>query len=471
MAGRPVAARATGGGGLLYGLIAFAVLSVVLLGGMIFALTNVKRAQEEAARLKTRLDQYGTPPAYFADEAAARRTSAFAVMKADLDALAQMVTGKPDGIRPAIEGEVRRVIAEARKAHPEAVRSDDEALLVSLQGISRLLTDLKRQNAELSAQVSQLQQSRDGLTEGLRLAREEFEAQVKQLAAEVDRIEQEKSAALEAKDRQLSTFQASSEAQAREWNTERTQIANERRENEVLFGRLRKQLGDLQEQVKVLRADAFDPQAILAKADGRVLRAIPASDIVYIDIGSNDGLKAGMGFEVIPDTPTAAPVVRGKASLEVVTVRPDTAECMVTRSTPGQPIVEGDLVVNLAFERGRKPKFVVRGSFDLNYDGVIDANDVERVSAVIRDWGGQVAAELDESTDFLVVGVAPVVPRVPPGVPVSPVVQVQVERQKLARAEFAALIEQARTLNIPVITQSQLLFLTGYAGDTTIRQR
>jgi hypothetical protein len=152
-------------------------------------------------------------------------------------------------------------------------------------------------------------------------------------------------------------------------------------------------------------------------------------------------------------------------------VRPDTAECMVTRSTPGQPIIEGDIVVNLAFERNRKPKFVVRGSFDLNYDGVIDANDIERVSALIRDWGGQVVAELDETTDFVVVGVAPAVPRVLPGVPVSPVVQVQVERQKLARTEFAGLIEKAKTLNIPVITQSQLLFLTGYAGETAARQR
>jgi hypothetical protein len=471
MAGRPVAARATGGGGLLYGLISFSVLSVISLGGMIFALTNLKRAQEEAARFKGRLDQYGSPPAYFTDEAAARRSPVFAVMKADLDALAQMVTGKPDGIRPAIESEVRRMVSAVRKAHPEAVRSDDEALLVSLQGLDRALTDLKRRSAELSAQVAQLQESRDALTEGLRLAREEFESQVRQLAAEVDRIQQEKSAALEAKDRQLSSLQASSEAQAREWNSERTQIANERRENEVLFGRLRKQIGDLQEQVKVLRADAFDPQAILAKADGRILRAIPASDIVYIDIGSRDGLKAGTGFEVIADTPSPGPVVRGKASLEVVTVRPDTAECMVTRSTPGQPIIEGDIVVNLAFERNRKPKFVVRGSFDLNYDGVIDANDIERVSALIRDWGGQVVAELDETTDFVVVGVAPAVPRVLPGVPVSPVVQVQVERQKLARTEFAGLIEKAKTLNIPVITQSQLLFLTGYAGETAARQR
>ena len=42
---------------------------------------------------------------------------------------------------------------------------------------------------------------------------------------------------------------------------------------------------------------------------------------------------------------------------------------------------------------------------------------------------------------------------------------------EIEEAEVERLIEQAQSMYIPVITQNQFLFLTGYAGDAIIRQR
>ncbi|MBN2447422.1 MAG: hypothetical protein JXO22_11880, partial [Phycisphaerae bacterium] len=205
------------------------------------------------------------------------------------------------------------------------------------------------------------------------------------------------------------------------------------------------------------------PTAILTKADGKVLRAIPGSDLVYIDLGSNDGVKVGMGFEVFSkvDIPEG---LRGKASLEVATVMSDTAECRVTRSTPSKPIIEDDLVVNIAFERNRLPKFVVKGDCDLDYDGQPDGeNGREKVAGLIRQWGGQVAPELDETTDFVVIGTAPFVPVIPVGETATATIMAQADAARLARVDFQDLIARANATYIPVITQSQFLFLTGYA--------
>ena len=194
--------------------------------------------------------------------------------------------------------------------------------------------------------------------------------------------------------------------------------------------------------------------------------------MVYVNLGAADKIKPGMGFEVYSPTREASADLRGKASLEVVTVMDDTAECRVTRRVPRQPIIEGDIVVNIAYERNRKPKFVVRGDFDLNYDGVIDYNGMDEVTALIRQWGGQVVDDLDESVDYVVIGLPPAVaecrrPRARP----ATVARDQAQQKELERSHFRALVERAQKMFIPVITQNQFLFLTGYAGDTTVVQR
>ena len=233
------------------------------------------------------------------------------------------------------------------------------------------------------------------------------------------------------------------------------------RELELELSRSHNQIASLQQQIQGLKG-TFDREAILRKADGRILRAIPGSDVVYINLGRNENVKVGMTFEVFPQLSTGPYTLRGKASLEVATLMEDTAECRVTRRVPSQPIVEGDIVVNIAYEQRREPKFVVRGEFDLNYDGVPDFDGIEHITSIIQQWGGKVVNDLDETVDFVVIGVAPTVREAPPGA--SDIVRDQAERTALAHSQFQRLIEQAQGMYIPVITQNQFLFLTGLCG-------
>ncbi|MFQ6048503.1 MAG: hypothetical protein ACE5K7_03990, partial [Phycisphaerae bacterium] len=238
--------------------------------------------------------------------------------------------------------------------------------------------------------------------------------------------------------------------------------------HEVELGRLERKVAEQKAKIAELRPSGFDPYDILTKADGRVLRAIPGSDVIYIDLGKADRVKPGMTFEVFSPTSGRREGFRGKASVEVTAVMETTAECRVTRATPRRPIVQGDVVVNIAYEPDRLPVFVVRGVFDLDYDGQADWNGVEKVAAIIRAWGGRVAAEIGETTDFLVVGLKPHVPTLPGERPVSDVIRDLADSRLDELAEYRRDLEQARTLGIPVITQSQFLFLTGYAGGGPI---
>jgi TolA-binding protein len=307
-------------------------------------------------------------------------------------------------------------------------------------------------------------QAVESLTQQLKSASDTFGHQVDALKTQEQQTADEFGRKLTDKETQLSDLQSTLESREQQLQELKRGGEQERREFQVEVERRTRQIADLQKSIQTLKG-SFDPEAILKKADGRVLRAIPGSDIVYVNLGSANNIKVGMGFEVFPKLTMAGPL-RGKASLEVVTLMENSAECRVTRTTPGQPIVEGDIVVNIAFEQNRKPKFVVRGEFDLNFDGQIDFDGADRIAAIIRQWGGQVVPELDESVDYVVVGVPPREGEVPRDA--SDVVRDQIERKRLERSEFRKLIDEARSMYIPVITQNQFLFLTGYAGNTDV---
>lgn len=489
MAGRP-AARGGGMSGQTVAIVAFAAISVISLGLFIFQLTSNKQYAELARKAKDREAQFGVPSSYYVEEAAGRGagTSAFAVMESDLRDMAKLVTGNPEAVRPAVVSEIGTVLKTIEGTDPGLIKPTD-SLKSTLLSLHKSYTELKKAKAEVEDRLAKVQAEREALTIALQNSQNEYQEGVKRVGDQLAAVEADKNELLELKDRQLQTFQANADAKAEEASRIQTERQAERRESEIERGRLTNQLNRLQDTVRSLRPQAGDPGAILKQVDGRVKRAMPGSDIVYIDLGRADGLKLGLGFEVFSARPDldqalldraaqAAEIgdlsesIRGKAAIEVVTLEEHTAECRVVRPPPpGRPIIEGDLLVNILYEKGRKPKFVLRGAFDLDYDGNVDVNDADRVAAIIREYGGQVVPELDETSEYLVLGVAPFVPDFPPNRPVSPSMLVMAERAAADRSEFAKIIEDAKTLNIPIVTQSRLLFLTGYAGNPTYHQR
>ncbi len=468
MAGRPFASRG-GSVGLLYGLVAFAVVSVASLGLFIFQLTKNKKYASDYQAAQSKIDRYGNPPAYYNDEANARKSKVFAVMTDDLRRLAKRVTGAEEDVGAGVLAKTDQVVYDIAARQPDAVHKED-ALLAALVNLSDLYTQEKATRDGLSRQVQDLQEEKGALIAQLKSVQDQFSAQVASLGEQLRQAEQDKVGALQQKDAQFRDVQTALDASEGQLQTLKREGSTLARDKDIEIGQLKTMTNDLQKQIQALKPGGFDPNAILTKADGRVLRAIPGSDVVYVNLGAADKIKPGMGFEVYSPAREASSDLRGKASLEVVTVMEETSECRVTRRVPLQPLLEGDIVVNIAFERSRQPKFVVRGDFDLNYDGIIDYNGVEEVTALIRQWGGQVADDLDESVDYVVIGLPPGGPAPGAAGRASEVVKDQAQQKELERSRFRALVERAQKMFIPVITQNQFLYLTGYAGDTTVVQ-
>jgi len=462
MAGRPVPVSG-GSSGLLYGMITFAILTVACLGLFIFQLTKNKAAEDRVQSAERQAERYGRPPAYYQDEATARHSTVFAVMAGDISDVAMLVTGASEDVGATMLNKSRRVLGGLANRHDgigetatllQALRTLDESYVSELRRADSLAADLEVVTSEKVALTGQLKSTRD-----------EFEAQVAALGEQLKQSQEEKLDALAQKDGQLQELQGSLDSAEQQLQTSRRENSNSVRDLEIELGQAHSMVEELQKKIQEIKPDSFDPNAILTSADGRILRAIPGSDVVYVNLGVTDKIKPGMGFEVYSQAALAPSGLRGKASIEVVTVMDDTAECRVTRRESGKPIMEGDIIVNVAFERNRRPKFVVRGDFDLDFDGLVDPTGVEQIITIIRQWGGQIADDLDESVDFVIVGLPPGGASFDIDESASALVRDQAVRREFERSRFRLLIDRAQKMYIPVITQNQFLFLSGYAGD------
>ncbi len=460
MAGRPASIQSRSP--LLYWLITFVILWVITLALFVLQLTSNAALLNRAQLAEKKAADFGAPEAYYRDEAAARKTNVAAVMTDDIRKLAARVTGVPTDVRATVEEKVGEKMAVIAADSGGRINPGDDLVSV-LSRLNRMFTDA-RAEAESNARAKRdLEADKRNLTEQLKAAADTFEQQVKELNQRLTTAREEHLAALKQKDDQL----AEMEEQIKSLTTQVVSMEREgttlAREKDIEIGRLSNFVEDLQAQVRDLKPATFNPRAILTKADGRVLRAVPGSDVVYVNLGERDRIRVGMGFEVFSPTNRRSDELRGKASIEVVHVMEETAECRITRRNPADPLIEGDIVVNIAYERDRKPKFVIRGVFDLDYDGVPDATGREQIEAMIRQWGGQVVAELDETVDYVVVGQAPRVPAALGGA-ASDIVRDQMQARAGQMETFRAEIDQATRMYIPVITQNQFLFLLGYAG-------
>ncbi|MEM8874545.1 MAG: hypothetical protein AAGD32_09820 [Planctomycetota bacterium] len=242
-----------------------------------------------------------------------------------------------------------------------------------------------------------------------------------------------------------------------EIRSQRSEIA----QKDIIIQNLSAQLADLRPS----------GMQISQMADGRI-EAVAGGNTVYISLGRGDGITAGMTFEVfesdggvpspLTDTPEVndtANLPRGKASIEIVRVQPNNAEARIVGSR-GTPVQEGDLIVNIAYDKNLPLEMYVYGEFDLDRDGRATSADTQVVRQLVTQFGGNVDNTLGPDTDFVVIGLEPVIPE---GLdPSDPIDRVLLEEAEEAQAQYAETLAEAKSLSIPILNQNRFLVFVGY---------
>ena len=345
----------------------------------------------------------------------------------------------------------------------------DDALLTTLTTVYDRLTNLQDAFDEMRQSNQALTRNSETLTQKLAQQEQMFGSSTEALAETV---------ASDAAD--IAAFREQSDQQVEGLNQQIAQMEDDQieqiRVKDGEVSQLQRQIARLEEvsaaQQSRLEANRppVDPTRVAWQPDGSIVGALPGDPRVYIDIGRKHNLILGMQFQVYSRNREPGPDGRGKATIKVVGLQQDAAECQVLTTTSGNPIVEGDVVANAIFDRHRKFAFVVSGRFDLDHDGDFELDGRERIQALVEEWGGRVVSELSETTDFVVVGQRPAIPLVDPG-STDPNDRQRVLLAEQALAQFNALKQDARVLSIPVLTQAQFQAFIGYTTQDALPTR
>ncbi|MEP0844902.1 MAG: hypothetical protein HRF43_19550 [Phycisphaerae bacterium] len=426
-------------------LIAFVCISVASLGAFVYLFTQqadldnrVKSAEDRAAQSENKAQQATDLLRYIAKEA----------------------TGQPTEDPAVLEQAIAKARADLlQDASLKAVVAAGDALGTALQKLYGQYRALSQQFAALTAERDDLKTRLEAANKAAQAAEKGFQDRIAELTAQYQKLEQDFTAAREGWDKAVADRDKRLAAAT---DTAGQTLAAIRKTVEDLQAQLAQRdarIRELRETLASFRPSA-DEFAAIQIADGSVVRTVPGERLAYISLGANDRIKPGMNFAVYSRHRGVPPDGKGKASLEVVQVFDTTSECKVTSTTAGEPILEGDIVANPVFDRNRQFNFVVAGNFDLDFDGRIDDPAGQEVARLIEAWGGKVVKTVDTRTDFVVLGAAPEVLRVGP-VPDGAVAAEHAQEADTARKQFDAVVADAKSLGIPILTRTRFLHFIG----------
>ncbi len=229
--------------------------------------------------------------------------------------------------------------------------------------------------------------------------------------------------------------------------------------------KLTKELAAVRAKLEPMRLRTDEP--VIRQADGRITR-VAGNGIVFIDRGVGDHITPGLTFEVydpnegVPASQDPDQLPVGKGSIEVLHVGANSSECRVVRQTPGQQIMESDIIANLIYDPNTTYNFVVYGNFDLDQNGVANSQDADVIRRLITQWGGKLTDAVNVNTDFVVMGVEPTLPSFGPEDLKDPINRKKMDDAQAALDKYDAVQKQAIDLHIPVLNQNRFLYLIGY---------
>lgn len=458
-----MATRARGGGtGMAVALVVFVLLFVVTLIVAIVVFGKVEETEQRAKSAADALEVYVKGPEHTRDDVKKLRdairedksnASVVGTLMADNEKLRRTISADLPSVRALPEFLKAKKVADGKDllSHIETLRQDG----TTLTGREAAQKTAKE---ALETKIAQLEKEKKEIEDRYRAADTERTTKI----TEISQANTAANTNAQTTFKGLQDAQAAAAEQAKKEIEDREQtIATKDAEILELRGKLRR--------LEIAANPGGDKSAASAEReiDGAVLSVIPQDNLVTIDLGSKDHVLLGLSFEVF-DKKTGVVRefgdIRGKATIEVVRVKDSSSECRVVRQDRGKPLLEGDVIANVVYDRYRTYKFYVYGNFDIDNDGRPSPTDTRRIKSLIQQWGGIVVDEFSYEVDFLVLGVKPQVTIVKEGE--ADIRTPEEIEAAAARAQEDLKLKQlegdAKLLRVPVLNQNRFLALLGY---------
>jgi NAD-dependent DNA ligase len=208
-------------------------------------------------------------------------------------------------------------------------------------------------------------------------------------------------------------------------------------------------------------------EALAYQPDGKVVLVDEQAGVVHLSIGTASRAYRGLTFSVYDRNAPIPKDGKGKAEIEIFSLERNISTARIVRWEKRNPIAQDDIVANLVWDSDRDNVFVVAGEFDLNGDGSIDFDAVNKIRALIEKWGGSVADNVSAEVDFVVLGQAPFVPREPTveNLEVDPMAKEKHQAALQNANRYKEVQNRAEALRIPIFKYDRFLYFIGYSAQ------
>lgn len=391
------------------------------------------------------------------------RTSLLDVAIAQRNELAQKITGAA--------GETEKSAIARAEAVLQSLSSDGSeprSLIAAIDTLKQQVADASAREQELKRQLAQLEAEKKSAEQKAQAEAEQLQAAVRSADERAKKAEAAMASITTDKEAAFSSLSEQMQQQAKVAQDAQAAAAGQITELQARIRAMQKEIREYQTRLAGLRIPTHQ---LLRQPDGRIVRT-PGQGIVFIDLGKGDQISPGMTFEVFDRLEGIAapgsddnndPMPKGKASIEVIRVQPGSAEARIIRLSPGQTVTEGDLLVNLVYDRNTRYNFVIHGKFDLDRNNTATANDTEVIKRLVTQWGGAVQSEINANTDFLVLGIQPELPDYSQeDLNSDPILRARYDQAQAELDAYERIRDRASELNIPILNQNRFLYLVGY---------
>lgn len=455
--------------GTTIGLIVFAGLFLTSTVFLVILYTDQEKLRQESADYKLRKERAvsaseETSIASLRSGQGGGSTTMVGIIEASRAETARLATGAVDDEPPAIQTKLstlqERMATES--IVPDGRQFADLSLYQSLDRLYELFRTEHGLRLEAEKRAASIEQQHGQAVTENTSQKTGFDEQVNALQAKLSDCQ----ASRDSFESEHKTQLADLEKQFNELRADMNKsISDERQQKSAMqerYAELLHRYTELQGKLGSLQVSP-DVNVTARQADGRILKAVAGDEAVYVNLGARDALVLGMQFAVYSSDTGIPADGHAKAQIRVEAIHEASAECKVLRVYRNESILEGDLIANPVYDRQRPLSFVVAGDFDINRDGDTDPSGEMPVESIVKDWGGEVSNELTALTDFVVIGIAPKGGKVAAGNNPADVTEKDKAAQ-MRRDRYDKIIENARTLSVPVLTQDVFLHFLGYAG-------
>ncbi len=382
------------------------------------------------------------------------RANSLAKSKSDADTASSKAIAETEDIKLLIGGDPKLTVENVKETGLADMQTHGEGLPESKQNYRALVLHMSDKLREYEAMNTKLAAETKDLTDKLKANQDAALAEVAQYKSKLDAT----AADLEGERTKFGAARSEISGQLDQLSGK---FQTTQAEREKLQQQSAGQIASLSTELKQseeLRRRLQEKEAAEEKAneypDGAVTRVNQRTRLVWLNVGSADGLRNQTSFVIVAPEDGNPIKSTPKAKIQVVKVTADhQAEARIVEDNLSNPIMPGDHIFSTVWDAGRREHFALAGRMDLDGDG---GDDRQLVQDLVTLNGGIIDAHVNDQgektglmtvdTKYLVIGTRP-------------------EDNSKDVEGFSAMITEAEKLGVKQMNVDEFLDYMGYKGQ------